>query len=123
MPKKSEILAKDTQKKLEELKEVDILVGIPSYNNARTIGHVVRAGEAGLSKYFSNYKAILVNSDGGSTDGTVTVARRFDNVEVRDVSELQIPIEAAPGGFVTPEAEQTNILIDWAMDKRADWII
>ncbi len=32
--------------------QVDVLVGIPSYNNARTIGHVVRAVQAGLAKYF-----------------------------------------------------------------------
>jgi glycosyltransferase involved in cell wall biosynthesis len=76
MPKKSEILTADLQKKLKELKETDILVGIPSFNNARTIGHVVRAVEAGLSKYFSNYKTILVNSDGGSTDGTMEVVRQ-----------------------------------------------
>jgi len=54
----------------EGIKEADILVGIPSYNNARTIGHVVRAVMAGLAKYFPKAKAVLVNSDGGSTDGT-----------------------------------------------------
>ncbi len=54
----------------EGIKEVDILVGIPSYNNSRTIGHVVRAVMAGLAKYFSKAKTVLVNSDGGSTDGT-----------------------------------------------------
>ena len=76
MPKKSEILTEKIQKKIAGHKEVDILVGIPSYNNARTIGHVVRAVEAGLSKYFSDYKAILVNSDGGSSDGTMDVVRQ-----------------------------------------------
>ena len=76
MPKKSEILTEKIQKKIAGHKEVDILVGIPSYNNARTIGHVVRAVEAGLSKYFSDYKAILVNSDGGSTDGTMDIVRQ-----------------------------------------------
>jgi hypothetical protein len=30
------------QVQLGEIKEVDLLVGIPSYNNVRTIGHVVR---------------------------------------------------------------------------------
>lgn len=54
----------------EGIKEVDILVGIPSYNNSRTIGHVVRAVMAGLAKYFPKAKTVLVNSDGGSTDGT-----------------------------------------------------
>ncbi len=66
-------LRKEIQDKIDEIKESDILVGIPSYNNARTIGHVVRAVQAGLTKYFPDKKAILVNSDGGSTDGTMEV--------------------------------------------------
>ncbi len=45
-------------------------MGIPSYNNARTIGRVVQAVSAGLAKYFPEAKAVLVNSDGGSLDGT-----------------------------------------------------
>jgi hypothetical protein len=61
--------------RLAELGEVDLLVGIPSFNNARTIGHVARAATAGLAKYFPGRKAVLVNSDGGSKDGTAeTVA-------------------------------------------------
>jgi glycosyltransferase involved in cell wall biosynthesis len=56
--------------RLKELGSAEIVVGIPSYNNARTIGHVVRAAAAGLAKYFPERKALLVNSDGGSTDGT-----------------------------------------------------
>ncbi len=60
---------------IREVKSADIVVGIPSYNNARTIGHVVRAVQAGLAKYFPDNKAILVNSDGGSTDGTMDIVR------------------------------------------------
>jgi glycosyltransferase involved in cell wall biosynthesis len=56
--------------RLKEIGEVDLLVGIPSYNNARTIGHVARAASAGLAKYFPDRKSILINSDGGSKDGT-----------------------------------------------------
>src|SRR5512143_1953045 len=55
--------------------DVEIVVGIPSFNNARTIGHVVQAVEAGLAKYFPGRRSILVNSDGGSTDGTADVVR------------------------------------------------
>ncbi len=58
---------------MDRIKEADILVGIPSYNNARTIGHVVKAVQAGLAKYFPDKRAVLVNSDGGSTDGTTEV--------------------------------------------------
>ena len=32
---------------LAEIGRADLLVGIPSYNNARTVGHVVRAAAAG----------------------------------------------------------------------------
>ena len=58
---------------IKSIGSADIIVGIPSYNNARTIGHVVRAVQAGFAKYFPDMKAVLVNSDGGSTDGTMDV--------------------------------------------------
>jgi glycosyltransferase involved in cell wall biosynthesis len=69
-------LRKEVQEQLESIKTADILVGIPSYNNARTIGHVVRAVHAGIAKYFPDKKAVLVNSDGGSTDGTIELVNR-----------------------------------------------
>ena len=48
----------------------DIMVGIPSFRNAATIGHVVRAAQAGLVQYFPDLRPVVVNSDGGSADGT-----------------------------------------------------
>ncbi len=51
----------------------DIMVGIPSYRNAATIGHVVRAAQAGLVQYFPDLRPILVNADAGSPDGTQRV--------------------------------------------------
>lgn len=53
----------------------DIVVGIPSYNSASTIGHVVTAVDLGLAKYFPDSAAVIVNSDGGSRDGTPDVVR------------------------------------------------
>lgn len=69
------LLQEEVQQKIREIPPVDILIGIPSYNNAQTISHVVRAINAGLAKYFPDRRAILVNSDGGSTDGTPDVVR------------------------------------------------
>jgi hypothetical protein len=48
----------------------DIMVGIPSYRNAATIGHVVRAAQAGLVQYFPDLRPVLVNADAGSPDAT-----------------------------------------------------
>jgi uncharacterized protein with von Willebrand factor type A (vWA) domain len=65
--------------RVRELGTAELVVGIPSYDNARTIGHVVRAVAAGLAKHFPGRSAVIVNSDGGSRDGTpqvVVSARR-----------------------------------------------
>jgi glycosyltransferase involved in cell wall biosynthesis len=78
-------MEKSFQIQLEEVKAADILIGIPSYNNARTIGHVVRAVMAGLAKYFPNVKAVMVNSDGGSTDGTQDEVRRVQIEDFRTI--------------------------------------
>lgn len=73
------------QIQLEEIRETDILIGIPSYNNVRTIGQVVWAVMAGLAKYFPRAKAVLINSDGGSTDGTQEEVKR---VQIEDYKTI-----------------------------------
>ena len=55
---------------IEQVKSVDVIVGIPSYRNAATIGHVVKVAGEGLAKYFPGMRVAIVNSDGGSPDGT-----------------------------------------------------
>jgi len=80
-----ELLEQSVQIELGKVKEADILIGIPSYNNARTIGHVVRAVTAGLAKYFPGAKAVLVNSDGGSTDGTQEEVKRVQIEDFRTI--------------------------------------
>ncbi|MGE5489390.1 MAG: glycosyl transferase family 2 [bacterium] len=63
-------IPEEGRRAIRELGSADIVVGIPSYNNASTIGHVVRAAQAGLAKYFPQFSSVIVNSDGGSRDGT-----------------------------------------------------
>jgi hypothetical protein len=58
---------------IARLGRADIMVGIPSFKNAATIGYVVRAASAGLVQYFPELKPVLVNSDAGSPDGTQRV--------------------------------------------------
>lgn len=63
-------LPDEARRAAEAIRHADIVIGIPSYNNARTVGHVVRAAYAGLAKYFPQLTAVVINSDGGSTDNT-----------------------------------------------------
>lgn len=88
------VLPDEARRAAEFIRRADIVVGIPSYNNARTIGHVVQATYAGLAKYFPQLTAVVVNSDGGSTDGTqeqVLSAR----VEDSHMMLLSTPLVAA----------------------------
>jgi len=93
-------------RRLRGIGRADILVGIPSFNNARTIGHVVRAVQAGLAKYFPEHKAVLVNSDGGSRDGTPEEVERaavddFQRLLVRHrvgpFHKFSMPYDGIPG--------------------------
>lgn len=86
------VLRAEVHDQLAQIGKADIVVGIPSYNSARTIGHVVRAVQAGLAKYFPEHKAVIVNSDGGSTDGTMDVVRQsavenFESILLRERAE------------------------------------
>jgi glycosyltransferase involved in cell wall biosynthesis len=65
-----ELLRNEALSKIDKLGHVDIVIGIPSYNNAETIGGVVETFGGGLRRYFPELKALLVNSDGGSKDDT-----------------------------------------------------
>jgi glycosyltransferase involved in cell wall biosynthesis len=99
-------LPSELQARLKEIAEVDLLVGIPSYNNARTIGHVVRAASAGLAKYFPDKKSIVINSDGGSKDTTreVVLGAELDadslllvSHPVNPIQRISTPYHGVPG--------------------------
>ena len=64
------LLNDDFLRQLMNVGEVDILVGLPTYNNAKTIEPVVRAIQAGILKCFPRERAVIINADGGSQDGT-----------------------------------------------------
>ena len=50
--------------------EVDLLVGVPSHNDAHTIGTTVAVIEESFRQNFTRDRVAIVNVDGGSRDGT-----------------------------------------------------
>jgi glycosyltransferase involved in cell wall biosynthesis len=103
---KTAIFRTEVQAQLERIGQADIVVGIPSFNNANTIGHVVRAVQAGLAKYFPEHKAVIVNSDGGSVDGTMEVVQNTSiddynaillHHRILPVSKIAFPYSGIPG--------------------------
>ncbi len=88
------LLADQVRDRIRDIGQVDVLVGIPSYNDAATIGHVVQAVVAGLAKHFPDKRAVCVNSDGGSTDDTqrVVAEASFSTPEALLVGEPLAPV-------------------------------
>lgn len=65
----------DLLRQLVAVGHVDILVGVPTLNNATTIVELARAAQVGLTQYFPRARTLLFNSDGGSDDGTPSLLR------------------------------------------------
>lgn len=60
-----------------KIKQADIVVGIPSYNEADSIAFVVKQADRGLVKYFKKYRCVIVNVDNNSSDSTKKVFLDF----------------------------------------------
>lgn len=87
MPEES-ILTDEFLRQLINVGEADVLVGVPTYNNAATVGQVVQAIRAGLLKYFPRERAVIVNADGGSRDGTSDLVRGASINDLRHSTDL-----------------------------------
>ena len=55
---------------IAKIGSADLVVGIPSFRNAATIGHVASTAAKGLREHFPGARVAIVNADGGSEDGT-----------------------------------------------------
>ncbi|MCA1961059.1 MAG: glycosyltransferase family 2 protein [Desulfomonile sp.] len=84
-----------TLKRLEEIEKADVVVGIPCYNNERTIAHVMRMVSHGLHDYYRDMRPLIVISDGGSTDDTRDVAKEF---QLKPWQEKLVSIYRGRGG-------------------------
>jgi glucosylglycerate synthase len=82
------LLADDFLRQLINVGEVDILVGLPTHNNAKTIEPVVRAIQAGILKCFPRERFVIINADGGSHDGTPDLVLRASIDDVWTASKV-----------------------------------
>ncbi|MBA3065094.1 glycosyltransferase [bacterium] len=79
-------LASNIHRQLHTMKGVDILVGVPSFNNEKTILGVLKTVDKGLSKYFPDSKSVIMVSDGNSTDSTLDIA--FDKFKSKSSEKV-----------------------------------
>ncbi len=107
--------------------QVDILVGLPTLNNAATITDVVRAVHASFTRDFPRLRTVMLNSDGGSTDGTPDLVRvasftEADTVQtshsLRTLHRVVAPYHGLPGKhtalrtvFAAGELTQAKVVV------------
>ncbi len=111
------------QKTLTDKAEFDLVIGIPSFNNADTISHVLEAVTIGAGKYFPSNRCVIINSDGGSTDGTPDIVKTFreknQNIIYTThpsfaVHKLSIPYTGIPG-----KGSAVRLILEKAHEYRA----
>ena len=54
----------------EKIEKADLVVGIPSYNEADSIGYPTGQASIGLAKYFPDKRSVIINCDNNSPDNT-----------------------------------------------------
>jgi glucosylglycerate synthase len=99
------VLSAAVRQQASAIGSTDLVVGVPSYNHAGTVGPVIDAVRAGLQKYFAAQRAVLVNTDAGSTDQTPLEVGRVDWDGPRLLAEhdsppaerLAVPFHGVPG--------------------------
>jgi hypothetical protein len=87
-------LPRTAREALEAMGGADVLIGIPSFHNAQTIGHVVETAGRGAFEAFPDLRTVILNADGGSTDGTreaATSARLPEGITVVSTTYGGIP--------------------------------
>ncbi|MCS7175893.1 glycosyltransferase family protein [Pseudothermotoga sp.] len=76
----------------QDLGKFDVVVGIPSFNNAATIAYVAQTAAKGIKDL--GLKGLIVNSDGGSVDGTTGA---FLNSDTLGLPKVSIKYKGIPG--------------------------
>jgi glucosylglycerate synthase len=81
-------LTDDFLRQLINVGEVDILVGLPTHNNAKTVGSIVQTIQSGILRGFPRERAVIINADGGSRDGTPELVTGVSIDDMRPASNL-----------------------------------
>jgi glucosylglycerate synthase len=93
-------------KQLMAVGQVDILVGLPTLNNAATVGDVARAINRSFATDFLRLRTVMIHTDAGSTDGTAEIIRDASFTEgdvvqtshsLRTLHRVNAPYHGLPG--------------------------
>jgi hypothetical protein len=140
-PVPTSLISDDLLRRLMAVGQVDILVGLPTLNNANTVGEVARAVHASFATHFRRQRTLLLNCDGGSEDGTPEIVRGASLKEeetlvareaLRTIHRVSAPYHGQPGKgpalrslFAVAELVQAKAIAVYDPDVTsltADWV-
>jgi hypothetical protein len=123
------VLSLSSQKQIERIRRADLVIGIPTYRNAGTVGMVAQTALDGVAASFADLRTVLINADGGSADDTcravadatadstipVVIDSYAGNVgrgsAVRAILQAALDLDAR--AIVVLDAHTTSITPDW----------
>jgi glucosylglycerate synthase len=91
---------KAVQEQCPDVHQVDLVIALPSFNHASTIGSVLQAILAGLKPSFTDASILIVNADVGSQDGTPEIVKQT----VGDLFPLSLVQPIGEGSAASPFA-------------------
>lgn len=96
--------------------KADVVVGIPSYNEAATIVYPAQQAALGLRQYFPNVDSVIINCDNFSPDGTKDA---FMNADTHGIPKMYL---STPKG-VRGKGNNFRNLFKKALDLKAKAIV
>jgi len=102
----STTLSDELLSELMAVGQVDVLVGLPTLNHSDSVGPVVRAAHVAFNRELARERTVLVNVDGGSSDGTPDIVRDASIVDretlltsqsLRTRHRISAPYHGVPG--------------------------
>lgn len=82
------LLTDEFLRQLINIGQVDIVVGLSTHNNARTIRPVIAAIQLGILKCFPRERVAIINADGGSQDDTIEQVKNASIDDLRRDSKV-----------------------------------
>jgi glycosyltransferase involved in cell wall biosynthesis len=89
-------LREHARETIEKIGRADIVVGVPCYQSAASLAHVILTIAKGIETHYPDAKALIMISDGGSTDDSREVARRTE-VTSFNIEKLVTIYRGIPG--------------------------
>ncbi|MCD6420430.1 MAG: glycosyltransferase [Synergistetes bacterium] len=105
-------LDEDIKIKLKKLGKLEVIIGIPSYNNCSTIGNVIKQAAKGIK----GKKGAILNSDGSSSDGTPQEVNRI-------AKECEMPVMSFQYRGISGKGSSIKAILEAASTTGADAII